>query len=62
MSVPYKTILTIAILCNASLNAGTLGENTRFSGLWIGVGGGYINTTTTGNTNINMISTNASPA
>lgn len=42
--------------------AGTMGDLPRFSGLWAGVGGSYINTTTHGKTNLTMVSTSTFPA
>ena len=57
-----KTILIGCLYISSSLNAGTMGDIPSFSGLWAGVGGGYINTTTNGKTNITMVSSTTSPA
>lgn len=62
MVINTKKMLSIGFICfNTVLYAGSMGPTASYSGLWAGLGGGYINTTTTGNTNINMVSVSSSP-
>ena len=50
-----KWMLGCILALNGVANAGTM-ENIHFSGFWGGIGGSYTNTTMSGQTNINQVS------
>jgi len=51
-----KKIILLGCVCLHSLAiAGSMGSDPGYAGFWAGVGGGYINTTTHGKTNITMV-------
>lgn len=56
MSLQFRSGFAIGFICfNIASYAGTVGDKPLFSGLWGGVGGSYISTSTNGNTNITML-------
>jgi outer membrane protein W len=63
MSHQLKRWLSIGLWCmSTTVTAGTIGDVTNYSGLWAGVGGGYVSTSTNGGTDITVISNTPSPA
>ena len=63
MSILTHKTVGVGCLCFISLLfAGTMDNPVAFSGLWGGVGAGYINTTINGKTNITMVQSSSSPA